>query len=176
MAVIRYLSPPSQEDSYYFDTITRALDIYGESYNKLLLIGDFNAKEKEPCMGGFIYLHNLKNLVKHKTCFKSTENPSRIDLFFTNCANSFQNTSTISCGLSDYHKMVVNVLKTIFTKAKPKEIHCRCYKNFNNIEFRDNLRNELSRSNDLTYSDFQCIFMIVLNKHAPLKKKTLKRK
>ena len=29
--------PPSQEDSYYFDTITRALDIYGELYNKLLL-------------------------------------------------------------------------------------------------------------------------------------------
>ena len=98
MAVIRYLSPPSQEDSYYFDTITRALDIYGELYNKLLLIGDFNAEEKEPCMGGFLYLHNLKNLVKHKTCFKSTENPSCIDLFLTNCAKSFQNTSTISCG------------------------------------------------------------------------------
>ena len=145
MAVTRYLSSPIQKDSYYFDTITRALDIYGELYNKLLLIGDYNAEEKEACMGGSLDLHNLKNLVKHKTCFKSTENQSCIDLFLTNCANSFQNTSTISCGISDFHKMVVTVLKTTFTKVKPKEIHYRCYKSFDNTEFRDNLRNELSR-------------------------------
>ena len=93
------------------------------------------AEEKEPFIGAFLYLHNLKNLIKHKTCIKSTENPSFIDLFVTNCAKRFQNTSCISCGISDFHKMVVTVLKTIFTKAKPKEIHYRCYKNFDNITF-----------------------------------------
>ena len=46
-------------------------------------MGDFNAEEKELFMEAFLYLHNLKNLVKHKTCFKSTENPSCIDLFIT---------------------------------------------------------------------------------------------
>ena len=124
--------PPSQTDNYYFESITRALDIYGELYSKLLLVGDFNAEDSESCMSAFLYQHNLKNLVKQKTCFKSTENPSCIDLFLTNCAHSFQNTNTISAGISDCHKMVVTVLKTTFTKAKPKEIFYRSYKNFNN--------------------------------------------
>ena len=105
MAVIRYLSPPSQEDSYYFDTITMASDIYGELYNKLLLIGDFNAEEKEPCMGGFLYLHNFKNLVKHKTCFKSIENPSCVSSFFS------QTASTVFRVQAQYHAVYL-----IFTR------------------------------------------------------------
>ena len=80
--------PPSQADNYYFDSITRALDIYGRLYTKFLLIGDFNAEENETCMSTFLYQQNLKNLVKHKTCFKSTDNPSCIDIFLTNCANT----------------------------------------------------------------------------------------
>ena len=127
--------PPSQTDNYYFESITRALDIYGELYSKLLLVGDFNAEDSESCMSSFLYQHNLKNLVKQKTCFKSTENPSCIDLFLTNCAHSFKNTNTISAGISDCHKMVVTVLKTTFTKAKPKKIFYRSYKNFNNSSF-----------------------------------------
>ena len=166
--------PPSQSDNYYFESITRALDIYGELYSKLLLVGDFNAEDSESCMSAFLYQHNLKTLVKQKTCFKSTENPSCIDLFLTNCAHSFQNTNTISAGISDCHKMVVTVLKTTFTKAKPKEIFYRSYKNFNNISFRENLRNELSYGNVVNYSDFQLIFMHVLNNHAPLKKKLIR--
>ena len=143
-------------------------------YSKLLLVGDFNAEDSESCMSAFLYQHNLKNLVKQKTFFKSTENPSCIDLFLTNCAHSFQNTNTISAGISDCHKMVVTVLKTTFTKAKPKEIFYRSYKNFNNISFRENLRNELSCGNVVNYSDFQLIFMHVLNNYAPLKKKLIR--
>ena len=50
------------------------------------------------------------------------------------------------------------------------EIFYRSYKNLNNISFRENLRNELSCGNVVNYSDFQRIFMNVLNNHAPLKK------
>ena len=45
---------------------------------------DFNAEDTEPCLSRFLYEHNSKNLVKDKTCFKSLENPSCIDLFLTN--------------------------------------------------------------------------------------------
>ena len=73
----------------------------GELYSKLLLVGDFNAEDSESSMSAFLYQHNLKHLVKQKTCFKSTENPSYIDLFLKNCAHSFQNTNTISAGISN---------------------------------------------------------------------------
>ena len=72
-----------------------------------------------------LYEHNSKNLVKDKTCFKSLENPSCIDLFLTNSPLSFQNTVTMSTGLSDCHKMVITVLKSTFAKTKPKETRSR---------------------------------------------------
>ena len=71
----------------------------------------------------FLFEHNAKNLVKENTCFKSLDNPSCIDLFITNSHQSFQNTTTVATGLSDFHKMVVTVLKTTFPKVPPKVIH-----------------------------------------------------
>ena len=118
--------PPSQSDNYYFDNVTNALDLYCQIYDKFLLIGEFNAEDSEPCLSRFLYEHNSKNLVKDKTCFKSLENPSC--LFLTNSPLSFQNTVTMSTGLSDCHKMVITVLKSTFAKTKPKEIIYRDYK------------------------------------------------
>ena len=43
-----------------------------------------------------------------------------INLFLTNKPYSFQNTMTISTGLSDFHKMILTVLKSTFVKAAPK--------------------------------------------------------
>ena len=64
----------------------------------------------------FLFEYNAKNIVKDKTCFKSLTNQSCIDLFITNSHNSFQNTTAISTGLSDFHRLIVTVLKTSFKK------------------------------------------------------------
>ena len=42
--------PPSQNDDYYFENVTKALDLYSDKYDKFLLAGDFNAEETEPCL------------------------------------------------------------------------------------------------------------------------------
>ena len=47
--------------------------------------------------------------MKEKTCFKSVENPSCVDLILTNNAMAFQNTTTVFTGLSDFHKLVLTV-------------------------------------------------------------------
>ena len=62
-----------------------ALDIYTQNYDKILLVGDFNAEEKEVILRDFMELYDLRNLVKENTCFKSIGNPSCVDLFLTNC-------------------------------------------------------------------------------------------
>ena len=85
-------------------------------------MGDFNAEDSGPCISQFLHQYEAKNLVKDKTCFKSINNPSYIDLFITNKPNSFQNTIAISKGLSDFHMMTITVLKSSFKKNKPKEI------------------------------------------------------
>ena len=73
-------------------------------------------------------LKPVPDAVKDKTCFKNANNPSTIDLFLTNNSLAFQNTTATFTGLSDFHKLVLTVLKTTFSKNKPKELFYRDYK------------------------------------------------
>ena len=50
--------------------------------------------------------HEIKNIVKEKTCFKCILNPSYVDLFITNSPKSFQHTHRFPCRLSDHHNLV----------------------------------------------------------------------
>ena len=73
--------PPSQNDNFYFNNIGRALHIYKQKYDNILLVGDFNAEEKVAIFKNVMELYDLKNFVIEKTCVKSVENPSCVDLF-----------------------------------------------------------------------------------------------
>ena len=130
----------------------------------------------EKPMKEFCELYDLQNLIKDPTCYKNASNPSSIDVILTNRKNSFQNSMTIETGLSDYHKMIITVLKVHFKKKEPITTKFRSYKNFNELIFRDNLLNNLQISCKETMSsdDFKEIFLKVLNLHAPMKKKLVR--
>ena len=96
-------------------------------------------------MNDFSNVNNLKSLSKEPTCFKN--NPSCIDLFLTNRSRYFQNTPTIETGISDFHKLIVTVLKMFCKKQKPKIIQYRNYKTFNEQLFRIELDKELAKIN-----------------------------
>ena len=145
--------PPSQNDDYYFDSVSRAMDTYLGQYDRFILTGDFNCQVSEPCLHSFLDQYNAINIVNEPTCFKNIQNPSCIDLFITNKRGSFQNTTAISTGLSDFHKMVVTVFKTKFEKQAPKIIHYRSYKNFNNDQFKSDLRRHAHLCT--SYNDFE---------------------
>ena len=110
--------------------------------------------------------------MKYPACFKNTENPTCIDLFLTNFPNSFQSTKTLTTGLSDFHKMVLTVLKCKFAKQKPKEVKYRCYRNIDREMFRYELNILLSEAS--TLEEFDEFYLSVLNKHAPIKRKTVR--
>ena len=61
---------PSQSNSFYVDNVGRALGISTQTYDRFLLVGDFNAEEKEFTLENFMDLYNLNNLVKDNSCFK----------------------------------------------------------------------------------------------------------
>ena len=96
-------------------------------YDKILPTGDFNAEIHDDYLESFLYQHELRSLVKEKAYFKIISNPSYIDLFLTNNALSFQSTKTVSTGLSDFHKLILTVLKTSIVTSKPRKIK---YKNY----------------------------------------------
>ena len=89
-------------------------------------------------------------------------------------ALSFQHTLTVSCALSDFHKLVMTVLKTMFSKNKPREILYWNYKYFNSQNFNAELKFLFSKENIDSCSKFNQTFLNVLNKYAPLKKKQLR--
>ena len=78
-------------------------------------------------------------MINKPTCFKNPDKSSYIDLILTNFPKSFQNTCVIETGLSDFHKLVVTVMKTTYKKSQPKIITYPSYKYFNNNSFREAL-------------------------------------
>ena len=61
----------------------------------------------------------------------------------TNNPLRFQNSYVLETGLPGFHKLTISVLKTTFTKLKPRVIHYRGYKMFSNNKFRQKLLVEL---------------------------------
>ena len=90
-------------------------------------------------METFLYQHDFKSLVKESTCFKNSLKPTTIDLILTNSSTYFQNTKKFLTGLSDFHKLVFAVTKISF----PLEINYRSYKHFDEVGFKEDLKNDI---------------------------------
>ena len=135
-----------------------------------------NSEMREEPMNNFCSLYNLKNLIKSPTCFKNPDNLTCIDLILTNKHRSFQNTSVIETGLSDFHRLTITLMRVNFQKQIPKVLNYRNYKLFNNELFRNDLLMEFSvlGYQNLSCKDFESIFLHVLNIHAPQKKKYIR--
>ena len=88
----------------------------------------------------------------------------------------FQSTLTIETGLSDFHKLIVTVLKVKHEKVPPKIIHYRDYKNFDSSKLLEKLQLKLSNldMSSLDFGSLKICFMELLNKIAPLKTKFLR--
>ena len=72
----------------------------------MFIAPDFNAQDTEPIPSEFLEQYEAKNIMKNKTCFKYPDWS-----ILTNSPHSFQNTMAISAGLSDFHKMIITLLK-----------------------------------------------------------------
>ena len=94
-------------------------------------------------MSEILFKNDSKNLVQQKTCFKSTNNPSCVDLFVTNRPRSFQNTITFASRLSDFHKTILTILKSPFPKVRPKQIVYRKFKNFDLNIFQNEIKTKM---------------------------------
>ena len=99
-----------------------------------------------------------------------------MDFYLTNCPKTFQSALTIEMGLSDFHKLIVTVLKVKHDKVPRKIIHYRDYKNFDWSKFFEKLQLKLSNldMSGLDFGSLKICFMELLNKIAPLKTKFLR--
>ena len=101
------------------------------TYKRVALAGDFNTHVGENSFDAFLYQYNLTSINRYPTCYKNPNNPSCKGHILTNSPKSFFKTETFY-RISDFHKLVLSVLKLQFSKAKAKEIS---YRNF--IDFKE---------------------------------------
>ena len=171
-------NPNRSNISRHLDTFRKSLDLYSAHYENTILIGDFSVNIDDPHMESFCELYRFKSLIKDPTCFKNPENPSCIDLILTNSPYSFQNSCVIETGLSDFHKMIVLVMKTTFQKLKPRIVQCRDCAQFSNDNFRKKLLENITLENVNTNSNglekFLQIGMNTLDQMVPRKKKYIR--
>ena len=157
----------------HLDALSTYLDLHSTTYEKCLILGDFNVGIEEQHMKAFCDNYNLTSLIKQPTCYKNPNNPTCINLILSNTPRSFQSTCVIETGLSDFHLMTLTVLKKSFRKFHPRLINYRSYKNFSSEAFRESLLEKLSKeifeNNDEGLQRFCDINLQVLNQHAPQK-------
>jgi len=73
--------------------------------------------------------------------------------------------------MTDFHKLVITVMKNTFENKKPKEIFYRSKKSSTNDDFRKDLNEALQINNPTSYESFEKQFLNTLNHHIPLKKR-----
>ena len=82
--------------------------------------------------------YDRNNLVKNKTCFQNPGNARYIDLVIANSIASFQNTTTVATGWSDFDIMIVAVCKTSFPNLGLKKLFTVTVWNLAWIHFKGN--------------------------------------
>ena len=118
------------------ETLSKAVN----SYENITVIGDLNIdvsdpdKDRNNYLSDFVDTFSLSNLINRKTCHKNVSGTT-VDIMLTNRPNSFQKTSTVVTGLSDFHKIIISCLKPTFKKVPPKKIIFRDYKSVMNKIF-----------------------------------------
>ena len=166
LLVVSIYRPPDQKLAYFLSYITDLLDHYLKTYEDFIVIGDFNEIETSPAVGSFLDKQKCKTIIKNKTCFKSVKG-SCIDLILTIRPSLHQFTNALEAGISDHHLLIYTMLKFTYTKMDPKVLSKRCFKNFSEQSFLQDLKQGLSNTGN--FSDFNNELKNTLNNHAPIK-------
>ena len=162
------------KDDVFLHGISSAIEYYN-SYDQFLIAGDLNLQEgRDPLLDDFLDEFQAKNLVKQPTCDKNSNNLSSVDLFITNTPSSFMKTTAVWAELSDFHKMIITVMRTTFPKAKPTIVKYRDFSKYDSEAFGIDLDTRMKNHSVVDYDTFDTIYLQTLEKHAPQKSKVIR--
>ena len=141
-----FLQSPKTSLSNHIAALSKSLDLFTTKYERLLFLGDFNAGMEDSSIKIFCGYYNLTSMINTPACYKNPDKST------CTCPRSFQNSCVIETGLSDFHMMIVTVVKPSYQKIEPKVINYRNYKSFSNEGFREslleNIKGKLSEISD----------------------------
>ena len=83
---------------------------------------------------------------------------------------------TLATGISDFHALTLTIMRNTFCKGNPKTKFYRGYKHFDYEMLKRELNFSLQSFQSLDYTRFHNVFLLLLKKYAPIKKKILQEK
>ena len=118
-------NPHKNNVENYLKMLSYFLDSHSSTNEKVLILGDFNVEADDQNMKTFCDSFSLASLIKQPTCYKIPSHPKCIKLILTNVPHSFQTTSVIETGISDFHLMTLTVIRKSFKMLKPRVVNYR---------------------------------------------------
>ena len=118
-------NPHKNNVENYLKMLSYFLDSHSSTNEKVLILGDFNVEADDQNMKTFCDSFSLASLIKQPTCYKIPSHPKCINLILTNVPHSFQTTSVIETGVSDFHLMTLTVIRKSFKMLKPRVVNYR---------------------------------------------------
>ena len=106
-------NPNKNNIGNHLKALSGFLDSHSSTYEKILILGDFNIEVDDQNMKTFCDSYSLTSLIKQPTCYKNPSHPKCIDLILTNVSRSFQTTYVIETGLSNFHLKIARILQTM---------------------------------------------------------------
>ena len=91
------------------EMLSKNLDLYSSRYGSNSFFGDFYVGLSDLQMNDFCHAYNLSS--------PNPGNLSCIDLILRDSPCTFQGSCVVEAGLSDFHRVVVTILKTIFQRT-----------------------------------------------------------
>jgi hypothetical protein len=171
--------PPNVTDSLFVSMFVNLIESMLNETKYIMVLGDLNFnmncknKLSETCC-----LLGLKNMVQGDTCHKG-ESSTSIDVILTSNSHCLNNTLNESVGISDFHNLIGCSFKAHAPVKYHKRLTYRSYKKFIENDFLDDLKETPLNACfehdcvDTQYEQFNELFSETLNKHAPLKSKTI---
>ena len=90
-------------------SLSTYLDLHFTTYEKVLILGDFNVGTEEQHTRAFCGNYNLASLTKQPTFYKNPNNPTCTELILSNTPRSLLSTWVIETGLADFHVMTLSL-------------------------------------------------------------------
>jgi len=151
-------------------------------HENVIIIGDMNFNMfNDNALSAMLPTFGLTNVIKEATCFKS-ENPTLIDVMLSSKRRKILKGFSCNTGISDYHNLIGGVLRAHKPVPRIKKV---AYRQLSKIDYdtvNKTLKNmDLSKeicsweNVETAFSKFHDILHNIINKHAPLKTKIIRR-
>ena len=124
-------------------------------------------------------IFDMSCLLSNPTCFKGYQG-TLLDVFLTNRPKKLYKSTSVETGISDFHHIIITVMKGSNQKPSQKYLTSRSYKKNDETKFLHDLNNDLATV-DITLSDYEknCSTLSdninnVIDCHAPIKTRKIR--